>query len=111
MSNTNPIPRKQSKIAATTALAGHMLGLKLIYLDAGSGAKKPVPPKMIQEVASIMDLPVIVGGGIDNLAKVSDALNAQADLVVIGNKIEENASFLYEVSEYVRNWNESVVIR
>jgi putative glycerol-1-phosphate prenyltransferase len=87
-----------------------MLGLKLIYMDAGSGAKVPVSPEMIREVTSKSDLPLIVGGGIDNLAKVSDAIKAGADLLVVGNGIEKNPGFITEVSEYVRNWNGSLKI-
>jgi len=110
MSNTTPIPNSQNSVASSTALAGEMLGLKLIYMDAGSGAKIPVSPEMIKEVSKKIELPLIVGGGIDNLAKVSDAVKAGADLLVIGNGIEENSGFLAEVSEYLRNWNGSLKI-
>jgi phosphoglycerol geranylgeranyltransferase len=110
MSNTSPIPHGQISIASSTALAGEMLGLKLIYLDAGSGAKKPVSKEMIKEVESKSNLPIIVGGGINNLARVSNALKAGADLLVIGNGIEKNPGFLAEVSEYIRNWNGSLKI-
>lgn len=110
MSNTAPIPYTQNTVASCTAIAGEMLGLKLIYMDAGSGAKVPVSPEMIREVTSKSNLPLIVGGGIDNLAKVSDALKAGADLLVVGNGIEKNPGFITEVSEYIRNWNGSLKI-
>jgi len=110
MSNTTPIPYSQNTVASCTAIAGEMLGLKLMYMDAGSGAKVPVSPEMIREVTSKSDLPLIVGGGIDNLAKVSDAVKAGADLLVVGNGIERNPGFITEVSEYIRNWNGSLKI-
>ena len=110
VSNTTPIPQNQKSIASSTAIAGEMLGLKLIYMDAGSGAKIPVSAEMIREVSGKTQLPLIIGGGLDNLAKVSDALKAGADLLVIGNGIEKNPGFISEVSQYVRNWNESLQI-
>lgn len=110
MSNTTPIPHAQTTVASSTALAGEMLGLKLIYLDAGSGAEQPVRPGMIKEVSKKINLPLIVGGGIDNLAKVSDAAKSGADLLVVGNGIEKNPGFLPEVSEYLRNLNGSLKI-
>ena len=64
---------------------------------------------MIKEVESKTELPLIVGGGIKNLARVSDAIKAGADLIVIGNGIEKNPGFITEVSEYLRNWNGSLM--
>jgi putative glycerol-1-phosphate prenyltransferase len=110
MSNSIPIPYSQNTVASSTAIAGEMLGLKLIYMDAGSGASMPVSPEMIKEVTIKTELPLIVGGGIDNLAKVSDTVKAGADLLVVGNGIEKNPDFISEVSEYIRNWNGSLKI-
>ena len=110
MSNTTPIPYNQVTVASSTALAGEMLGLKMIYMDAGSGARKPVSPEMITAVTKKIDLPLIVGGGINDLAKVSDAVKAGADLLVVGNGIEEKPGFISEVSEYLRSWNDSLKV-
>ena len=89
VSNTKPIPRKKTDIALATALAGEMLGLKMLYLEAGSGAKKPVPLKMISTIAKHSRLPLIVGGGIKNKEQMLKAWAAGADLVVIGTAFEK----------------------
>ena len=96
--------------AEARKIAEEMLGMKLIYMDAGSGADIPINQEMISKVAEKVSLPLIVGGGINNLAKVSDAVKAGADLLVVGNGIEKNPGFLPEVSEYLRNWNKSLKV-
>lgn len=88
ISNTQPIPRDKNDIALATALAGELLGMKTIYLEAGSGANMPVPLEMIQHVKSQISVPLIVGGGIKNNAQLQAAYHAGADLVVIGNVLE-----------------------
>jgi len=88
ISNTQPIPRDKNDIALATALAGELLGMKTIYLEAGSGANMPVPLDMIQHVKSQISVPLIVGGGIKNNAQLQAAYRAGADLVVIGNVLE-----------------------
>lgn len=98
MSNSNPIPADKSEIAASTALAGEFMGMELIYLDGGSGAKNPVPFEMIQQVKKNTSRPLIVGGGLDSINKVKLAYEAGADIVVIGNALEKNPNFLLEVS-------------
>lgn len=108
MSNTRPIPPDKESVAACTAMAGEMLGLKLIYMDAGSGAKQSVPPKMIRTVRKSVDLPLIVGGGINKPEKVKQALEAGADVIVIGNAIEKNPNLLIEVSEKIYDFNKSL---
>ena len=90
ISNTKPIPRNKTDIALATALAGEMLGLKMLYLEAGSGAKKPVPLKMISAISKHSRLPLIVGGGIKTRPRVLKAWAAGADLVVVGTAFEEN---------------------
>jgi len=90
ISNTKPIPRNKPDIALATALAGEMLGLKMLYLEAGSGAKKPVPMQMIQKIAQQIQLPLIVGGGIKSKAQMLKAWAAGADLVVVGTAFEKN---------------------
>lgn len=105
MSGTMPIPYDKPAIAACTAMAGELLGLQYIYLDGGSGAMRPVSAEMIKTVREAVDLPMIVGGGIDTVEKASAALEAGADVVVIGNHIEKNPGFLAEVSSLVASYN------
>jgi len=94
MSNTQPIPNNKPDLALATAMAGEMLGLKMIYMDAGSGAETPIPPEMIKNVASGVQIPLIVGGGIRNAMQVNEAFSAGADLVVIGNAAEKDPGVL-----------------
>lgn len=105
ISNTNPLPADKPSIAACTAMAGEMLGLKLMYLDSGSGALNPVSPKMIGAVSRSVEAPLIVGGGINTVEKALDALIAGADTIVIGNGIEKNINLLIDVAERVQNLN------
>ncbi len=97
MSNTQPIPADKPDIALATAMAGEMLGLKVIYLDAGSGAQNPVSSKMIASIASVIKLPLMVGGGIRTSADVRNAYHSGADAVVVGNATENNHSRLREL--------------
>ncbi len=106
MSNTQPIPSDKSTLAVSTALAGEMLGHSLIYMDAGSGAEKPIPSKMIRQVRANVSLPMIIGGGLTNATKVKGAIEAGADLVVIGNGAQKNPNLLIEVSRVIKNYNE-----
>jgi phosphoglycerol geranylgeranyltransferase len=106
MSNTTPIPADKYSVATCTALAGEMLGLKLIYLDAGSGALTPISPKMISSVKKAIEVPLIVGGGIDSVEKADKALEAGADLIVIGNAIEKNPDLLIDISIRIGEINE-----
>lgn len=98
ISNTLPIPADKPDIAVCTAMAGEMLGLQTIFLDAGSGALRPVPADMIRAVSNGIDIPLIVGGGIDTVEKASAAFNAGADLIVVGNAIEWDPLFLEGLS-------------
>ncbi|MCP4582417.1 MAG: geranylgeranylglyceryl/heptaprenylglyceryl phosphate synthase [candidate division Zixibacteria bacterium] len=90
MSNTLPIPRNKSDIACAHALAGQYLGMKLIYLEAGSGAEKPVPLDMITKVSEYVDIPVIVGGGITDVQYAGEVARAGASYVIIGNALENS---------------------
>lgn len=110
ISNTSPIPADKHSIAACTAMAGEMLGLSTIYLDAGSGAERAVPEKMISAVRKSVDCPLIVGGGINSGYKASLALSAGADVVVVGNGIEKNLELLVEVSEAITEYNQALDI-
>ena len=102
VSQTQPIPQDQTAIAYSTALAGKQLGFQLIYLDAGSGAKDPVPFEMIASIRSI-GLPLIVGGGIRTIDGIRSAHEAGANVVVVGNKLEEDVDFLLDLSSYMND--------
>lgn len=98
MSNTMPIPSTKDDIALCTAMAGELLGLKQIYMDAGSGAKNPISESMIQTVSSGINIPLIVGGGISTPEKASANAKAGADVIVVGNAIEKDPGLIKELS-------------
>ena len=108
MSNTVPIPADKYSVAVCTAMAGEMLGLKLIYMDAGSGARYPISSRMIASVRRSIDIPLIIGGGIDSAEKALASLKAGADMLVVGNGIEENPNLLIEVSDAINNLNQEL---
>ncbi len=110
MSNTTPIPADKFSVAVCTAMAGEMLGLKLIYMDAGSGARFPISQKMIAAVRRAIDIPLIIGGGINSVDKALASLKAGADMLVVGNGIEENPNLLIEVSDAINNLNQELDI-
>jgi phosphoglycerol geranylgeranyltransferase len=105
ISNTIPMPNNKPGIAACTAMAGELLGLQNMFLDAGSGAEFPVPAPIISAVRQSVDTPIIVGGGIDSYEKAYTALEAGADVIVVGNGIEKNPSLLPEVAASVKAFN------
>jgi phosphoglycerol geranylgeranyltransferase len=102
ISNTMPIPHDKTDIAVCTALAGEMLGMKLIYLDGGSGAINPVSQKMIRKVNNEIMCPLIVGGGINTPEKAQNALEAGADVIVIGNAFEKNPDLLPAIASILK---------
>ena len=93
VSKTKPLDRNNIDYIIQTAQAGEMLGNKLIYLEAGSGAKQAVPLEMIKKVAQNIEIPLVVGGGIVDLQGIKDSYNAGADLVVIGTAFENDMNF------------------
>tara|TARA_R110002033_G_scaffold155451_1_gene191722 strand:+ start:515 stop:1243 length:729 start_codon:yes stop_codon:yes gene_type:complete len=93
VSKTKPLDRNNLDLVLATALAGEMLGNKLIYLEAGSGAQKAVSQEMIQLVAQNVEIPLIVGGGIVDLQGIQAAYQSGADLVVIGTAFEKDNNF------------------
>ena len=105
MSNTLPIPSDKHGIASATAVAGEMLGLRVTYLDAGSGARQAVTGRMIRKVKDNITGPLVVGGGINTMDKAVEALGAGADVIVIGNAIEKNPDLMIEVSEKIYDMN------
>ena len=105
ISNTTPLPYDKPAIAAATAMAGEMMGLKLMYLDGGSGAMQPVNVEMIATVKKTVSCPLIVGGGINNEAKALAALSAGADVIVVGTGIENDPQLMVSISKQVVNFN------
>jgi len=103
ISNATPIPADKADIALCTAMAGEMLGKKIIYMDAGSGAKKAISEEMISSVASNIDVPLIVGGGIRDAEKAYLNCKAGADVIVIGNAIEKDPSLINEMAAAIHS--------
>jgi len=103
ISNATPIPSNKNEIALCTALAGEMLGMKLIYMDAGSGAQKPIPAEMIQAVAAQITVPLLVGGGITTPAKAAENCKAGANLIVVGNAIEKDPGLITEIGAAIKD--------
>ena len=96
ISQTEPIPCDKPEIAVATALAGEMLGMQMIYLEAGSGATNPVPLNIVKAVRQNISIPLAVGGGIKSKNEVEDIYNAGADLIILGNGCEKNPELLNE---------------
>jgi len=94
MSNTQPIPSDKPDIAVATAMAGEMLGLRLIYLEAGSGAKTSLTTKTISQVKNNINIPLIVGGGIKTPDDIKRIVSAGADIIVAGTALEQNPDIL-----------------
>ena len=103
MSNTIPIPRDKIGIATSTAIAGEYLGLKLIYMDGGSGAEQPIKTDMIKKVSSSIKIPLIIGGGICSSKKAIENCKAGADLIVVGNAIEKDHSLISDISKAIHS--------
>ena len=104
MSNTTPIPADKDTVSACTAMAGEMLGLKLIFMDGGSGAKNPISSKMIATVSKSIDAPLIIGGGINSGEKALVNCKAGADIIVVGNAIEKNEDLISEIASAVHQF-------
>jgi len=110
ISNTRPIPRDKKEIALSTAVAGELLGMRMIYLEAGSGAEVAVPTEMIKYVSRGLSLPLIVGGGIKTTEQLTDAFDAGADIVVVGNAFESQPGRISEFVQHTRSYNVGKVI-
>ena len=104
MSNTTPIPADKDAVAACTAMAGEMLGLQLIFMDGGSGAKQPISEQMITAVSKSVDAPLIIGGGISSGEKAIANCKAGADIVVVGNAIEKDKNLITEIANAVHSF-------
>lgn len=96
MSGTRPLPRDKYDIACAHAIAAELLGMRCVYLEAGSGAKLPVPSEMISAVRSQVEIPIIVGGGIRSPEVAREKVEAGADFIVTGNVLEKDPKLLSE---------------
>ena len=103
ISNTKPIPADKIDLVVATAMAGEMLGHKMIYLEAGSGALEPVNTSMIREVKKSIGIPLIVGGGIHTAEQVRQIYDAGADIIVVGSVVEENTEEFISLLEFVKD--------
>jgi phosphoglycerol geranylgeranyltransferase len=103
ISNATPIPSDKNEIALCTAMASEMLGMKLIYMDAGSGAKRAITESMIAMVSANIEIPLIVGGGITDPEKAYRNCKAGADVIVIGNAIEKDPALIKEMATAVHS--------
>ncbi len=103
ISNATPLPSDKNEIAMCTAMAGEMLGMKLIYMDAGSGAKKPITTGMIEQVSKCIEVPLIIGGGITDPEKAYLNCRAGADLIVVGNAIEKDENLIMEMAAAIHS--------
>ncbi|MCK4639101.1 MAG: tRNA-dihydrouridine synthase, partial [Bacteroidales bacterium] len=103
MSNSFPIPSDKIDVAACTAMAGEMLGLKMIFMDAGSGALKPISKEMIAIVKQSISIPLIIGGGIDSPEKALENVKAGSDIIVVGNCIEKDNSLIAAIADAVHS--------
>ncbi len=97
VSNTNPLSRSNKQYIVDTAKAGALLGMQLIYLEAGSGATHPIEPEIISAVKDTLNIPLIVGGGIRSKTELEAAYKAGADLVVVGTAFETNQLFFEQL--------------
>lgn len=102
ISNAVPLPADKNDIAMCTAMAGEMLGMKIIYMDAGSGAKTPISESMISTVAKNISAPLFIGGGITDPEKAYLNCKAGADVIVVGNAIEKDAGLIHEISAAIK---------
>jgi phosphoglycerol geranylgeranyltransferase len=108
MSNTIPIPSNKTDIALATSMAGQLLGLKQIYLEAGSGAKYPVQANMVKAVSQQLNIPVWVGGGIRNTETLLTMLHNGADMVVVGTAFEANPDQLRSFCNTIQVFNQAL---
>lgn len=99
VTSTKPLSRNNIQKIIDTSKAGELLGMKLIYLEAGSGAKSPLPKNIINAVKTELKIPLIIGGGIKNKQQLENAYIAGADLVVIGTAFEHDESFFDELKK------------
>jgi len=105
VTRTLPIKSSDAALAVSTAIAGELLGMKMIYLEAGSGAKKILDSSIVKKVRGNISAPVIVGGGIDSPEKAIDLCMAGADMIVVGNAIEKDVKLVSKISKALHSFN------
>jgi len=105
ISNSSPIPNDKPRIAQATALAGEMLGMKIIYMDSGSGAKYPVSETIISSVSKCINIPLVVGGGIRTPEQAAKSCKAGADIIVAGNAFETKPELMIDMSQAIHELN------
>ena len=105
ITQTLPIPNHKPDIAVATAIAGQMLGMKLIYLEAGSGATHTVSSEIVNAVKKNITVPLLVGGGIQTGTQARQLCQAGADIIVIGNSLEKDPTLLLEIAQAVHGSN------
>jgi phosphoglycerol geranylgeranyltransferase len=103
ISNAVPVPADKNEIAMCTAMAGEMLGMKQIYMDAGSGAKRSISEEMISMVAGCIEIPLLTGGGIKDPEKAYRNCKAGADVIVVGDAIEKDPFLIKEMAEAIHS--------
>lgn len=104
VSHTQPLPADCPEMAVATAVAAQLLGMQMVYLEAGSGALTSVSPEIIEAVSSELSIPLVVGGGIRTIEQINNALSAGADLLVIGNHFEAHPEDMLPFAETVRSY-------
>jgi len=102
ISNTKPIPASKTDIITATALAGELLGHRLIYLESGSGAAHPAYSNLVNEIKKQVTLPLVVGGGLKTPADLRNLRQSGADMVVVGNALEQNPEILPDMTAALR---------
>lgn len=102
VTQTQALDRNDTQGCISTALAAKMMGMQAIYLEAGSGARIPIPTEIIRNVKHETQLPLIVGGGIKSTAAAKEAFDAGADIIVIGNALEKNPNLIKEILHVIR---------
>ena len=104
MGRALPLPIDHGEVAACYALAAQYLGMRFVYLEAGSGAEKPLPPSTIRTVKEAIDIPLIVGGGIRSISDVQAVLEAGADIIVTGTVAEKDFDSFRKIVRAVKNF-------
>jgi len=102
ITQTRPIPSHQVNIAVQTALAGQYLGMQALYLEAGSGAQQPISLDMIRSIQEAVEIPIIVGGGIQNANQIETYIRANVDTIVIGTALEQNPKLLQSFHQLIQ---------
>lgn len=111
ISNAQPIPSDKPEIALCTAWAGELQGKHVIYMDAGSGARKPISVEMIKKVSSNIEIPLFVGGGILTPEKVYENCKAGANIVVVGNAIERDPLLIRDMAQATRESYADTIVK